>query len=33
LRGIEADVMNKKGKEHHDEIERKGHPKLGKRNE
>jgi hypothetical protein len=25
--------MNKKGKEHHDEIERKGYPKLGKRNE
>jgi hypothetical protein len=33
LRGIETDVMNKKRKEHHDEIERKGYPELGKRNE
>jgi hypothetical protein len=33
LRGIEADVVNKKGEEHHDEIERKAYPELGERNE
>jgi hypothetical protein len=25
--------VNEKGEEHHDEIERKGHPELGERNE
>jgi hypothetical protein len=33
LIGKGADVVNEKGEEYHDEIERKGYPELGKRNE
>jgi hypothetical protein len=33
LRGKGPDVVNEKGEEHRDEIERKGYPEHGERNE